>query len=86
MQDEETARKFGELNLINEVVELPDGTIRVRFTPLSAYSPLAVNIGREIRAACLAVEGVKKVTVERNGHMQDELVNRLVNKEERRGK
>jgi len=42
-----------------------------------------VDTGREIRKAALAVNGVKRVTVECTGHMMDDLVNRLVNREEK---
>ena len=80
--DEETGRKFGELNIINEVSEMASGSVRVKFQPLSAYSPLAVDIGRDIRKAALTVDGVKAVQVECGGHMMDELVNKIVNKDE----
>ena len=77
--EEETTRKLGELNIISEVFELPEGIVTVKFAPLSPYSPTAVETGRRIRDAALRVEGVRSVTVECNGHMLDELVNRLVN-------
>jgi len=80
--DEETSRKFGELNIISDVAVVGDGTVRVRFSPLSPYSPIAVETGREIKRAALSVTGVKRVTVECTGHMMDELVNRLVNREQ----
>jgi metal-sulfur cluster biosynthetic enzyme len=80
--DEETSRKFGELNIISDVSVVGDGTVRVKFSPLSPYSPTAVDIGREIRNAALAIKGVKHVMVQCSGHMMDELVNRLVNREE----
>lgn len=80
--DEETERKFGELNIVIEVSETNTGSIRVRFQPLSAYSPIAVDIGRNIRSAALAVDGVLTVRVECTGHMMDDLVNRLVNQED----
>lgn len=79
--DEETKRKFGELNIVTEVSEMATGTIRIRFQPLSAYSPIAVNIGRDIRTAALSVDGVQTVTVECSGHMMDELVDKLVNQD-----
>ena len=80
--DEETKRKLGELNVVTEVTEMATGSIRVRFQPLSAYSPIAVDTGRGIRNATLSVPGVLTVRVECSGHMMDELVNRLVNEEE----
>jgi metal-sulfur cluster biosynthetic enzyme len=79
--EDETGRKLGELNTVTEVFEVTPGVIKVRFTPLSAYSPTAVDLGKRIRAAAEGVTGVKKVVVECSGHMQDELVNRLVNVE-----
>ncbi len=77
--EEETSRKLGELNVVTEVSEMVTGSIRVRFQPLSPYSPLAVDIGRNIREAALSVDGVKAVRVECSGHMMDDLVNRIVN-------
>ena len=80
--DEETKRRFAELNIVTDVSEMATGSIRVRFQPLSAYSPTAVDTGRSIRQAALSVDGVQAVRVECAGHMMDELVNRLVNEEE----
>jgi metal-sulfur cluster biosynthetic enzyme len=80
--DEETKRKFGELNIVVEVSETTTGSLQIRFQPLSAYSPIAVDTGRNIRNAALAVDGVLAVRVECSGHMMDELVNRLVNQED----
>jgi metal-sulfur cluster biosynthetic enzyme len=80
--DEETGRKFGELNIVTEVSDAGNGSVLVRFQPLAAYSPLAVDIGREIRSSAMGVEGVVGVKVECDGHMMNELVNKLVNKEE----
>jgi hypothetical protein len=79
VSEEETGRKLGELTVVTEVIEAAPGEIMVRFTPLSAYSPTAVELGRRIRDAAGNVEGVRKIVVECDGHMQDELVNRLVN-------
>jgi metal-sulfur cluster biosynthetic enzyme len=79
--DEETTRKLAELNVVTEVSETGPGVVRVRFQPLSAYSPLAVDIGRNIRAAALSVDGVNTVRVECNGHMMDDLVNKMVNRD-----
>ena len=79
--DEETTRKLGELNIVTEISEEDKGFINIRFQPLSAYSPLAVDTGRGLREAALSVEGVKGVRVECSGHMMDELVNRVVNQE-----
>ena len=84
--DEETTRKFSELNIITEISETGPGSVRVRFRPLSAYSPLAVDLGRSIRDAALSADGVREIRVECGGHMMDELVDRIVNKEDRRQK
>jgi len=80
--DEETKRKFGELNIVTDVSEMATGSIRVKFQPLSAYSPTAVDTGRSIKSAVLSIDGVRAVRVECSGHMMDDLVNRLVNEDE----
>jgi len=80
--DEETTRSFRELNIVTEVAETGDGSVEVRFRPLSPYSPLAVDMGRNIKRTALTVEGVKSVKVECAGHMMDDLVNKLVNKDD----
>ena len=80
--DEETKRKFGELNIVTDVSEMSTGSIRVKFQPLSAYSPTAVGTGRNIKNAVLSIDGVRAVRVECSGHMMDDLVNRLVNEDE----
>ncbi len=77
--EEETGRKLGELTVVTEVLEVAPGVVKVRFTPLSAYSPTAVELGRRIRDAAVKVEGVNKTVIECDGHMQDELIDRLVN-------
>jgi metal-sulfur cluster biosynthetic enzyme len=69
--DEETSRRFGELNIVTEVSEMAKGSLRIRFRPLSAYSPLAVDIGRSIRERALSVDGVKAARIECTGHMMD---------------
>ena len=79
--DEETARRFGELNIVTDVSETPVGSVHIRFRTLSAYSPTAVDIGRNIREAAMSVKGVKSVWVECGGHIMDELVDRIVNGE-----
>ncbi len=81
--EEETGRKFGELNIITEVTQTSEGQLLVKYRPLSPYSPTAVHTGRQIRYAALEVDGVAKISVECGGHMMDELVNRLVNKQEK---
>ena len=80
--DEETKRKFGELNIVTDVSEMATGSIRVKFQPLSAYSPTAVDTGRSIKNAVLSIDGVRAVRVECSGHMMDDLVNKLVNEDD----
>jgi hypothetical protein len=77
--EEETGRKLGELTIVTEVLETAPSVIKVRFTPLSAYSPTAVDLGRRIKRAASGVGGVTQTVVECDGHMQDDLVNLLVN-------
>ena len=84
--DEETTRRFGELNIVEEVSEASVGSLLIRFRTLSAYSPTAVEIGKSIRDAAMSVDGVKSVRVQCGGHMMDELVDRIVNGDPRKPK
>ena len=84
--DEETTRKFGELNIVTDVSEAQVGSLLIRFRTLSAYSPTAVDIGKSIRDAAMSVDGVKSVRVECGGHMLDELVDIIVNGDPRKPK
>lgn len=79
IKDAETNRTFGEINIVNEVKIVEDGIAKIVFTPTSPYSPIAVNIGMEIKKAASGIPGLKKVIVLCQGHMQDDLVNKLVN-------
>ena len=77
--DLETGRSLGQLNVVRDVDILKEGTIRIVFSPTSPYSPVAFNTGMNIKKAALGVSGVKKVQVVCEGHMQDDVVNKLVN-------
>src|ERR1700680_2205747 len=61
LPEEETGRKLGELTMVTEVTEVTPGVIKAKFTPLSAYSPTAVDLGRRIKEAGEKVEGVRKM-------------------------
>ena len=79
IKDVETNRTFGEINIVTEVKIVEDGIAKIVFSPTSPYSPIAVNIGMDIKKATSDIPGLKKVIVLCQGHMQDELVNKLVN-------
>lgn len=81
ISDLETDRSLRELNIVLDVQVDKDGTVKIVFRPNSPFCPYAVNLGLDIKNAAIDVEGVKKVIVECQGHMMDELVNRLVNRE-----
>ena len=77
--DPETGRRLDSTNLILDVDFLQDGTIQIVYSPFSPASPVAVNLGKEIRSAALTATPDKRVRVVCQGHLMDELVNRLVN-------
>ena len=81
LTDPETDRTINDLNLVTEVKILDDGTIQITFAPNSPCSPTAVNLGVSIRNAAQSVDSGRKVVVVCVGHIMDELVNNLVNKE-----
>jgi metal-sulfur cluster biosynthetic enzyme len=80
LRDPETDKPFSELNIITDIKLEEDYSVKIIFTPNSPFSPIAVNIGLAIRNATLSVQGIKKVNLICQGHMHDEFVNQLVNK------
>ena len=77
--DPETGRSLDSANLILDMDFLQDGTIQIIYSPFSPASPVAVNLGKEIRSAVLSSSPERRVKVICQGHFLDEVVNRLVN-------
>lgn len=79
--DPETGMTFAEMNLIQSVKETEPGTVRVDFAPSSPYCPIAIRLAMGIKAKAKSVPGVKKALVYCHGHMMEESINKMVNRE-----
>jgi metal-sulfur cluster biosynthetic enzyme len=54
----------------------------VEFIPSSPFCPIAFKLANDIKSAALTVEGVKKALVYCKGHMMEQQINEMTNKEQ----
>ena len=81
--DPETGMTFAEMQMITSVKE-DAGTVKVEFIPSSPFCPIAFKLANDVRNAALTVAGVKKVLVYCRGHMMEQQINEMVNKEQQK--
>jgi metal-sulfur cluster biosynthetic enzyme len=79
--DPETGMTFGEMQMITNVKEEEPGVFRVEFVPSSPFCPIAFKLATDIRNAALKVAGVKKARIYCRGHMMEQQINEMTNKE-----
>jgi len=79
--DPETGTTFAEMELIAEVKENEPGVVKVDFIPSSPFCPIAFKLAMDVKNAAMTVTGVKKVLVHCRGHMMEQQINEMVNKE-----
>jgi len=82
--DPETGLSFAEMHMIKGVSEEEPGVVKVEFIPSSPFCPIAFKLAMDVRNAALKVAGVKKVLVYCRGHMMEQRINEMVNKEQQR--
>lgn len=80
--DPETGLTFGKMQMITGVKEEEHGVVRVDFVPSSPYCPIAFKLALDVKNAALKVAGVKKASVYCHGHMMEQQINDMVNKEQ----
>jgi metal-sulfur cluster biosynthetic enzyme len=81
--DPETGMTFAEMQLIADVKENETGVVKVDFIPSSPFCPIAFKLAMDVKNAALKVAGVKKVLVYCRGHMMEQQINEMVNKEQK---
>jgi metal-sulfur cluster biosynthetic enzyme len=81
--DPETGMTFAEMQLIADVKENEPGIVKVDFIPSSPFCPIAFKLAIDVKNAALKVAGVKKVLVYCRGHMMEQQINEMVNKEQK---
>jgi metal-sulfur cluster biosynthetic enzyme len=81
--DPETGLTFAEMHMITGVKEEQLGVVKVDFVPSSPFCPIAFKLAMDVKSAALKVADVKKVFVYCRGHMMEQQINDMVNKEQR---
>lgn len=79
--DPETGMTFAEMNMIKSVKEEEPGVIKVEFVPSSPFCPIAFKLALDIKKEALKVAGIKKALVFCRGHMMEDKINEMANKE-----
>lgn len=79
--DPETGMTFGEMQMISNVKEEEPGVVKVEFVPSSPFCPIAFKLSMDIKAAALNVPGVKKANIFCRGHMMEQQINEMTNKD-----
>ncbi|MEM2971348.1 MAG: iron-sulfur cluster assembly protein [Candidatus Bathyarchaeia archaeon] len=79
--DPETGLSFAEMQMIKSVKEETSGVVKIEFIPSSPICPIAFKLARDVKDAVLKVAGVKKALVYCRGHVMEQQINEMVNKE-----
>jgi metal-sulfur cluster biosynthetic enzyme len=82
--DPETGLTFAEMQMITNVKEEESGVVKVEFIPSSPFCPIAFKLSMDIKNAAMKVAGVKKTLIYCRGHMMEQQINEMTNKEDQK--
>jgi len=82
--DPETGLTFAEMQMITNVKEEESGIVKVEFIPSSPFCPIAFKLSMDIKSAAMKVAGVKKALIYCRGHMMEQQINEMTNKEDQK--
>ncbi len=82
--DPETGLTFAEMHMIKSVKEENPGVVKVEFVPSSPFCPIAFKLAMDVKNAAAKVAGLKKALVYCRGHMMEQQINEMVNKEQQK--
>jgi metal-sulfur cluster biosynthetic enzyme len=82
--DPETGLTFAEMQMITSVKEEESGVFKIEFIPSSPFCPIAFKLATDIKNEALRVPEVKKALVYCRGHMMEEQINEMTNKEQQK--
>jgi len=82
--DPETGLTFAEMHMITNVKEEEPGVVKVDFIPSSPFCPIAFKLAMDVKNEAMTVAGIKKVLVYCRGHMMEQQINEMVNKEQQK--
>lgn len=80
--DPETGMTFAQMQMITNVKEEETGVVKIEFIPSSPFCPIAFKLSMDIKNAALKVTGVKKAVIYCRGHMMEQQINEMTNKEQ----
>ena len=80
--DPETGLSFAEMHMIKSVKEKEQGVVEVEFIPSSPFCPIAFKLASDVKNVAMKVDGIKRVLVYCRGHMIEQQINEMVNKEQ----
>jgi metal-sulfur cluster biosynthetic enzyme len=70
------------MQMITNVKEEQPGVFKVEFIPSSPFCPIAFKLANDLKGAALTVAGVKKALVYCKGHMMEQQINEMTNKDQ----
>lgn len=79
--DPETHLTFSEMKMIRRVEEIEPGIIHIEFIPSSPFCPIAIKLAQDIKNKLLSVEGVTTGKVFCRGHVMEQQINEMINKQ-----
>jgi len=82
--DPETGLTFAEMQMITNVKEEEPGVVKVEFIPSSPFCPIAFKLATDIKSAALKITGVKKALIYCRGHMMEQQINEMTNKDQQK--
>jgi metal-sulfur cluster biosynthetic enzyme len=81
VMDPHTGMSVQEMGLIHDL-KVEGSVVTLTFIPTSPFCPLGVKLAYDIKKAVLAVEGVEKVNITIEGHVNAKEINLMLRKEE----
>jgi len=72
------------MQMITNVKEEEPGVVKVDFIPSSPFCPIAFKLAMDVKNEAMNVAGIKKVLVYCRGHMMEQQINEMVNKEQQK--
>jgi metal-sulfur cluster biosynthetic enzyme len=80
VMDPETGIDVVNMKLITDLNVDDRGEVSLTFVPSSPFCPLGVQLAFAIKEAAKDVEGVTKVTVKADNHLQADMINDMLEK------
>ncbi len=80
VMDPETGIDVVNMKLIADLNVSDDGEVSLTFVPSSPFCPLGIQLAFAIKEAAKEVEGVSKVNVKVDNHLQADMINEMLEK------